>query len=50
MFPYPVETLAADLDAFYLEHRLCGELDGGVDEDRVWLACVTCGAAMAKPS
>jgi hypothetical protein len=20
------------LDAFYLEHRLCGDLDGGVDD------------------
>ena len=31
------------LDAFHLEHRLCGEVDGGVEESRdgparVWLA------------
>jgi hypothetical protein len=25
-------TLAASLDAFYLEHRLCGELEGLVEE------------------
>ena len=31
------------LDAFYLEHRRCGELDAGVKDDRVWMTC-TCGA------
>lgn len=25
-------SLAASLEAFYLEHRLCGELEGGVEE------------------
>ena len=30
------------LDAFYLEHRLCGELDGGQEADRAWLACSAC--------
>jgi hypothetical protein len=38
------------LDAFYLEHRLCGDLDGGVDEDGVWLMCFTCGMSMAQPT
>jgi hypothetical protein len=38
------------LDAFYLEHHRCGELDGGVDEDYVWLACPTCGTPMAQPA
>jgi len=33
-----------DLDAFYLEHRRCGDLDGGVDGDQVWMAC-DCGPA-----
>jgi hypothetical protein len=30
------------LDAFYLDHRLCGELDGGQQADSVWLACTAC--------
>jgi hypothetical protein len=41
------ELLAA-LDAFLQEHRRCGELDGGVDDERVWLAC-DCGAGIAHP-
>jgi hypothetical protein len=36
-------TLAAALDAFYLEHHRCGELDAGVEDDHVWMTC-TCGA------
>ena len=36
------ELLAA-LDAFLQEHRRCGELDGGVEGGRVWMAC-DCGA------
>jgi len=28
-------TLLADLDAFYLEHERCGELDSAVEDDRV---------------
>jgi hypothetical protein len=38
------ELLAA-LDAFLQEHRRCGELDGGVEDDRVWMAC-ECGAGV----
>jgi hypothetical protein len=41
------ELLAA-LDAFMQEHRRCGELDGGVDEERIWMAC-DCGAGIAHP-
>ena len=41
------ELLAA-LDAFLQEHRRCGELDGGVADDRVWIAC-ECGADIAHP-
>jgi hypothetical protein len=37
-------SLLDDLDAFSLEHRCCGDLDGGVDGDIVWFAC-TCGAS-----
>jgi len=41
------------LDAFYLEHRLCGELDGGVEDGidgqaRVWLACERCGVRIVR--
>jgi len=36
--------LLAALDAFLQEHRRCGELDGGVNGRRVWMAC-NCGVA-----
>jgi hypothetical protein len=38
--------LIAALDAFLQGHRRCGEMDGGVDGRRVWMAC-NCGAAIA---
>ena len=42
------ELLAA-LDAFMQEqHRRCGDLDGGVEGERVWMAC-DCGAGIAHP-
>ena len=31
--------------AFVDEHKRCGDLDGGVDNGYVWLAC-SCGAQM----
>jgi len=34
-----VWTLIDDLDAFYLEHRRCGRLDTGVEDERVWMMC-----------
>lgn len=40
--------LLAALDAFLQEHRRCGDLDGGVDGERVWMAC-DCGADIAHP-
>ncbi len=40
--------LLAALDAFIQEHRRCGELDGGVDGERVWMTC-DCGAGIAHP-
>jgi hypothetical protein len=40
-------TLLTDLDGFYTEHRCCGDLDGGVDGDIVWMAS-DCGASMAR--
>jgi len=35
------------LYTFYLEHRLCSGLDGGVDGERVWMAR-ECGAALVQ--
>jgi len=32
-------SLLTDLDAFFTEHCRCGELDGGVESDIVWMAC-----------
>jgi hypothetical protein len=39
--------LAHDINAFYLEHRLRGDLDAGLDGAVVWIAC-DCGAGMAR--
>jgi hypothetical protein len=36
-----------DLDAFFTDHRQCGDLDAGVDGPVVWIAC-DCGARMAR--
>jgi hypothetical protein len=41
------ELLAA-LDAFLQEHRRCGELEGGIDGERVWMGC-DCGAGIVHP-
>jgi hypothetical protein len=35
------------LEVSYQEHRRCGELDGGVEGDRVWMTC-DCGARIAS--
>jgi hypothetical protein len=35
------------LYAFYLEHRLCSGLDGGVEHGRVWITC-SCGGAIRR--
>ncbi len=40
-------NLLTALDAVYIDHRLCGELDAGVDGQIVWFAC-GCGASMAR--
>jgi hypothetical protein len=40
-------SLLAELDAFYLEHRRCGDLDAGVDGEVVWIV-YECGASMAR--
>ena len=36
-------TLFDALYAFFQEHRRCGDLDGAVEGDRIWMTC-TCGA------
>jgi hypothetical protein len=41
------EVLAA-VDAFLQEHRRCGELEGGIDGDVVWMSC-ECGARITRP-
>jgi len=40
-------TLFHALWAFYQEHEYCGDLDGGVKGNRVWMTC-TCGAAINR--
>jgi hypothetical protein len=42
-----VSLLLNALEAFYREHRRCGELDGGVDGDRIWMARAR-GAVLAR--
>jgi len=37
-----------DFDAFFLEHRRCGDLDSGTDDERVWMACSACGARIER--
>lgn len=33
--------------AFFEEHRRCDELDGGVQDGRLWMVC-ECGARLTK--
>jgi hypothetical protein len=40
-------SLLTDLDAFYTEHRRCGELEADVDEQAVWIEC-ECGASITR--
>jgi hypothetical protein len=42
-----LSRLLASLVAFLDEHRYRGELDSGVEEDRVWMTC-TCGAVISR--
>ncbi len=32
---------------FHQEYEYCGELDGGVEGDRVWMTC-SCGAVLVR--
>jgi hypothetical protein len=40
-------SLLTELDAFFTDHRQCGDLDAGVDGQMVWIVC-DCGASMAR--
>jgi hypothetical protein len=40
-------SLLTELDAFFTDHRQCGDLDAGVADAIVWMAC-ECGASMAR--
>jgi hypothetical protein len=42
-----MSTLLAALVAFLKEHQHCGDLDRGVEGDRVWMTC-TCGAVINR--
>jgi hypothetical protein len=47
------DELAADLDAFYLEHRRCGQLTSNVEDLAealyvVSMACARCGAFFSR--
>jgi len=33
--------------AVFQEHQYCGELEGDVERDRVWMTC-TCGAVLVR--
>ena len=41
------DHLGGALEAFILEHEYCGELDGGVEDARVWMTC-SCGAVINR--
>jgi len=40
-------TLFDALQSFFQEHQYYGELDGGVEGDRVWMTCA-CGAVINR--
>jgi hypothetical protein len=35
--------------AFVDDHKRCGDLDGGLDQGHVWMAC-SCGAQILHPA
>jgi hypothetical protein len=37
------------LVAFVDDHKRCGDLEGGLDNGHVWLAC-SCGAQIVQPA
>jgi len=45
--PGELSRLLHGLAAFLQEHRQCGVLDGGADEEWIWMTC-TCGAGISR--
>jgi len=45
--PGELSHLLEGLAAFLDEHRDCGELDGGADDECVWMTC-TCRAVINR--
>ena len=41
-------SLLTELDAFFTEHRLCGDLDGHASDECTWMTCPTCGARIEQ--
>jgi len=42
------DRLLLYFDAFFLEHRRCGDLNGGASSERAWLACGACSAGSSS--
>ncbi len=42
-----IAAISTALVAFYLEHLYCGELDTGLEDDRVWMMCA-CGVVLVR--
>ncbi len=42
-----IAAIYAALEAFIQEHLYCGELDTGLEGDRVWMTC-SCGAVLVR--
>jgi hypothetical protein len=40
-------SVLTELDAFFTDHRLCGDLDADVDGVVIWFDC-ECGARIAR--
>jgi hypothetical protein len=45
--PALLNHLLASLAAFFEEHERCGDLNGGVEGERVWMTC-TCGVTISR--
>jgi len=42
-----LSLLLEGLAAFLAEHRRCGEMDSGAEEEFIWMTC-TCGAVVSR--
>jgi hypothetical protein len=43
-----MSRLHLGLYAFFLEHKRCGELGAGVDDEHVWMTCDSSGAVLGR--